>query len=162
VGAVAAGRFRRWATLTDPSHERVGATYELPQLANLDNLVEAAIRQRPVPMSVRGQPPMGSDDVAETAENRTENFGGSETSFPASESGFTISEANFSVEEIAQIAAMIAVGGKGKPRWYRRCRVTRVGSIKHTGHSTNNYEWLSVQPQMCPALSDALILLHSR
>jgi hypothetical protein len=105
---------RRWARLTDPSDDETIATYEVPQLANLDNLVEAAVQQQPAPMSPLGQPPIDGDEVAETEDNRTENFGRLETPFPASESDFIVSDGDFSVEEIAQIAAMIARADKGK------------------------------------------------
>jgi hypothetical protein len=105
---------RRWASLTDPGNDEATATYEVPQLVNLDNLVEAAIRHQPALVSVRGQPPMDSNEAVETAENRLENFRRPEMRFTASESEFSISDGDFSVEEIAQIAAMIALGGKGK------------------------------------------------
>jgi hypothetical protein len=35
---------RRWATLTDPSDDEATVTYEVPQLARLDHLVEAALQ----------------------------------------------------------------------------------------------------------------------
>jgi hypothetical protein len=105
---------RRWASLTDPSDDEAAATYEVPPLTNLDKLVEVAIQQQPAPMSTRGQPLKGNCEVTETEENGTENFRRLEIPFPASEREFTISDGGFSVEEIAQIAAIIALGGKGK------------------------------------------------
>jgi hypothetical protein len=51
---------------------------------------------------------------AENTETEAENLRAVETHLPASASDITFSEVSFSVEEIAQMAAMIACGGKGK------------------------------------------------
>jgi hypothetical protein len=48
----------------------------------------------------------------------------------ASESEFTLSDEDFSVEEIAQSAAVIALGGK--LRWCSRCCATHAEGTKHT------------------------------
>jgi hypothetical protein len=50
----------------------------------------------------------------ETPETGAKDLRNPETGFLASASDFTISEVPFSIEEIAQMAALIACGGKGK------------------------------------------------
>jgi hypothetical protein len=113
---------RRWATVTEPLDEEATATYEVPPLPNLECLIEATPQlhqidaPRPMASAVtsREMPVAGAGTSREMPENVVENLQSVETHFPASAGDFTLSEGTFSLEEIAQIAAMIARGGKGK------------------------------------------------
>jgi len=115
----------RWATITTPVNEESTATYEVPPLPDLEGLIEAAPQPRqaltigslPVTAGVgisREMPAEAAGTRREMPENDVENLRSAETRFPAAASDFTLSEGVFSLEEIAQMAAMIACGGKGK------------------------------------------------
>ncbi len=105
---------QRWPTVTEPADEESTATYTVPHLPDLEQLVEPATRQSP-PTIVRAESvSMDAVALAEDAEMTEGNFRRAETDFRASASDVTLSEVPFSVEEIAQMAAMIACGGKGK------------------------------------------------
>jgi hypothetical protein len=113
---------RRWATVIEPAGEEATATYEVPSLPNLECLIEATPQPHqidaPCPTAAavtsREMPVAGAGTSREIPENRAENLQSAETHFPTSAGDFTVSEGAFSLEEIAQIAAMIARGGKGK------------------------------------------------
>jgi len=115
----------RWAMVTTPADEEATATHEVPLLPNLERLIEAAPRLSAAAMLdaqsatasaviSREMPATSAVTSREMPENDAENLRSAETHFPASAGDFTVSEAAFSFEEIAQIAAMIARGGKGK------------------------------------------------
>jgi hypothetical protein len=114
----------RWATVNTPTDEAATATYEVPPLPNLEQLIEATRPRQvltlgalPVIAGVgirREMPAEAAETCREMPENDTENLQSREMRSPASARDVLLSEVPFSVEEIAQIAAMIARGGKGK------------------------------------------------
>jgi hypothetical protein len=121
---------RRWATLTDPNEESPGATYGVPELPDLDRLVEAAAHNR---SAATGSPYPTMMTGHKLDKNWPGEFPATETSFPASERDFTVSEVDFSVEEIAQITAMITQGGKGKTAIVQA--MPRYSGRKHSAYA---------------------------
>jgi hypothetical protein len=97
---------QRWATVIEPTDEEATATYAVTALPDMEQLVERA--------TVQDRAPTGAAFEAEEVETPLENLPASKPAFHALESALAISDVPFSVEEIAQIAAMIARGGKGK------------------------------------------------
>jgi hypothetical protein len=97
---------QHWATVVEPTDEEGAVTSAVPVLPDLERLVERATAQERAPKE--------TERAAENVETAAEHFPAPETGFQAVESGLTISDVTFSLEEIAQIAAMIARGGKGK------------------------------------------------
>jgi hypothetical protein len=115
----------RWATVSTPTDEAATATYPVPPLPDLERLIAAApqpLRAPPInPLSStvtagtsRELPATTAGISQEIPENDAENLQDLEMRFLASARDFILSEAPFSIEEIAQMAAMIARGGKGK------------------------------------------------
>jgi hypothetical protein len=102
----------RWATVSTPVDEDSTATYEVPQLPDLEQLLEAApqpLRTPPInPLSTTAAAGASREVPATTAgthrempENNAENPQAMETHFPATASDFSIFDVPFSVEEIA-------------------------------------------------------------